>query len=104
MSWDDSLQELSEATRDAFSVPVVYTPVGGEPVTLNAVFDKIPKVDKLLGGMDHSYLHPTLDVTLSDLGVNPEKEDIYLIDDERWKVLKVTMGRVSASLQIKRVS
>ena len=106
MAWNDSLQDQGERIRGTFGVPVAYSPVVGDTVTITGIFDKIPSEGQIAGqgntGLDMVYQLPLLDVVLSDLATVPAKNDTCVIDGVTWKVLEAVIGPVSASLHLKR--
>lgn len=92
MSWRDVADEVLDATQVAFGDSVVYTPPGGEPVTLeNAPFRAAHQGIDTESGADVLVQRPELAVKLAELPGGDWVADAQ-VDLPDGKVYRVESG------------
>lgn len=87
MNWSDVEDRLNRAERSsAVAEEVTYTPVGGGPATVRAVFELEPiDVDPETGVMVAS-AEPTIEVRVADLPAAPTRGDVVVARGTSYEV------------------
>jgi len=99
MAWADMANRmLGVAVRTFNEVGVVYTPAGGSPLSLMAVFDDAHlRVDPGTGAPISS-TNPIMGIRNSDLPAAPRKGDTVLVRGVRYRVIEAQPDGVAGSL------
>lgn len=95
MSFRDLEAAVIGITNTTFGTPATYTPVSGDPVEINGVFDNA--FVEVLGVPS---LKPVLRIALSDLEAAPAKGDQVTINATEYKVMSSEADSYGGSLLV----
>jgi hypothetical protein len=94
-----SFRSLEDAvigiTNTIFGTPATYTPISGDPVEINGVFD-----NAYIESQGVSSLKPVLRIRLSDLAASPAKGDQVTVSSTTYRVLSSENDSYGAALLI----
>ncbi len=110
--WSDALDDLQEACRDTFGVPVRYIPsvekrpgLGGAAIEITGIFDDNRETVNLMGGggMEAVVPRPVVEIRIADLGIDPMEGDEVVVNEITYRILDVqTDGHGAAVLVLNR--
>lgn len=83
-SWNSLLGGLNSAVVGAFGREVVYTPQGGQQVTIRAIFEATHEAEENAPGV-----YAVLFVNAADLPVAPQRGDEVIVDRTTYKLFDI---------------
>ena len=75
-TWEDVVGDLHTACRDAYGVPVIFTPAGGDPETITGIFEAAREIASIdAAGIPVALHKPVLEARLADFSIAPKDGD-----------------------------
>ncbi len=101
--WNNLLTLVNRSCLSTFGVPVTYTPIAGDTISLVGVFNEKWENITLMGtnGMEAVVPHPVVEIRVADLGIDPMAGDEVIVDELTYRILDVQLdGRGMALLHL----
>lgn len=89
MAWSDRAALVLAAALREFGQAITYTPEGGSPATLTAIFDSDYQLVSLGGDVEIDAVGPVLGVRLADFASPPAQGDAATVGSASYVVRSV---------------
>ena len=88
--WEKAAEALHASCRDAFGVPVIFTPAGGGPTTIIGIFEAerdVATIDAI--GVPVAARKPVLEARVADFPTMPQEGDVVTVGGMDYAIVDV---------------